>query len=101
MTETDGGARGFTAVPVRSLAYSLLIAIVAAFGLYAALIAGPAMYAAARADVVRTVADEDRRFCGMFGMSVGTDTFAACSRELSIVRQRQVDRDNAAAQGLL
>lgn len=101
MTEIDSGAHGFTAAPSRSLAYALLIAILAAFGLYTAFIAGPAMRAAAREDVVRTVAEEDRRFCGLFGIGAGTDTFAACSRELSVVRQRQVDRDNAAAQGLL
>lgn len=101
MTEIDSGAHGSTAVPLRSLAYALLVVILAASGLYAAFIAGPAMRAAAHDDVVRAVAEEDRRFCGMFGLGAGTDTFAACSRELSIVRQRQVDRDNAAAQGLL
>ncbi|MGY3534356.1 MULTISPECIES: hypothetical protein [Bradyrhizobium] len=101
MTEINSGGHGSTAVPLRSLAYAVLIAILAAFGLYAMFIAGPAMRAAARDDLVRTVAEEDRRFCGMFGIGAGTDNFAACSRELSIVRQRQVDRDDAAAQGLL
>ncbi|OKO67701.1 hypothetical protein [Bradyrhizobium sp. NAS96.2] len=101
MTEIDSGAHGSTAVRLRSLAYALLVAILAASGLYAAFIAGPAMRAAAHDDVVRAVAEEDRRFCGMFGLGAGTDAFAACSRELSIVRQRQVARDNAAAQGLL
>ena len=100
MTEIDSGVHGSTAVPLRSLAYVLLVAILIASGLYA-LIAGPAMHAAARDDVTRMVAGEDRKFCGMFGMGAGTDTFVACSRELSVVRQRQVDRDNAAAQGLL
>ena len=101
MTEIDSGAHGSTAVPLRSLAYVLLIAILAASGLYAAFIAGPAMHAAARDDLVRTVDEENRKFCGMFGIGADTDTFAACSRELSIVRQRQLDRDNAAGQGLL
>ncbi|QOZ34820.1 hypothetical protein [Bradyrhizobium sp. CCBAU 53421] len=101
MTEIDSGEHGSIAVPLRSLAYALLVAILAASGLYASFIAGPAMHAAARDDLVRTVAEENRKFCGMFGMGVGTDTFAACSRELTIVRQRQADRDNAAAQGLL
>ncbi|PAY07151.1 hypothetical protein CK489_15210 [Bradyrhizobium sp. UFLA03-84] len=101
MTEIDSGAHGSTAVPLRSLSYVLLVAILAASGLYAAFIAGPAMHAAARDDVARTVSEENRKFCGMFGMGTGTDTFAACSRELAVVRQRQADRDNAAAQGLL
>ncbi|MBR1204073.1 MULTISPECIES: hypothetical protein [unclassified Bradyrhizobium] len=99
MTGIDSGARGSTAVPLRPLVCGAFIAILAAFGLYAAFISGPAMRAAAHDDVVRMVAEEDRRFCKMFGL--GTDTFAACSRELSTVGQRQVDRDNAAAQGLL
>ena len=88
-------------VPLRSLAYALLAAILAAFGLHAVFIAGPAMRAAAHEDVARAVADEDQRFCEMFGMRSGTDAFAACSGQLSMVRQRQVDRDNAAAQGIL
>ncbi|MHC2337177.1 hypothetical protein [Bradyrhizobium sp. USDA 4454] len=101
MTEIDSGVHGSTAGPLRPLVYAVFIAIMAAFGLYAVFVAGPAMRAAAHDDLVRRVADEDRQFCGKFGMGAGTDTFVACSRELSIVRQRQVDRDNAAAQGLL
>lgn len=101
MTEINSRAHGLTAVPLRSLAYAVLAAALTAFGLYAIFFAGPAMRAASHDNVVRMVAEEDRQFCGMFGMGAGTDTFAACSRELSTVRQRQVDRDNAAAQGLL
>jgi hypothetical protein len=86
---------------LRSLAYALPVAAVVAFGLHAALIAGPAMHAAAHEQVVRAVADEDHQFCERFGMRSGTDAFAACGRELSIVRQRQVDRDHAAANGIL
>ena len=101
MTEIKTNTHGRANVPLRSLAYALLVAILVAFGLHAVFIAGPAMRATAQEEVVRAVADEDHRFCEMFGMRSGTDAFAACSRELSIVRQGQVDRDHAAAQGIL
>jgi len=101
MIETRITTRGSGNEPLRSLAYALLVVVLVAFGLYAVFIAGPAMRAAAHEQVVRAVADEDRQFCERFGMRSGTDAFAACSRELSIVRQRQLDRDNAAAQGIL
>jgi hypothetical protein len=101
MTEIKTNMHDSGHVPLRSLAYGLLAAILAAFGLHAVFIAGPAMRATAHEEAVRAVADEDHRFCDMFGMRSGTEAFAACSRELSIVRQRQVDRDNAAAQGIL
>jgi phosphotransferase system glucose/maltose/N-acetylglucosamine-specific IIC component len=101
MTETRTNTRGSGNAPLRSLAYALLVAVLVAFGLHAVFIVGPAMRAAAQEQVVRAVADEDHQFCERFGMRSGTDAFAACSRELSIVRQRQVDRDNAAADGIL
>lgn len=101
MTEIRTNTRGSGNAPLRSLAYALLVAVLVALGLHAVFIVGPAMRAAAHEQVVRVVADEDRQFCERFGMGSGTDAFAACSRELSIVRQRQVDRDNAAAQGIL
>lgn len=101
MTEIKTDAHGPGNVQLRTLAYALLAAMLAAFGLHAAFIAGSAMRAAAHEDVVRAVADEDHRFCEMFGMRLGTDAFVACGRELSIVRQRQIDRDNAAAEGIL
>jgi phosphotransferase system glucose/maltose/N-acetylglucosamine-specific IIC component len=101
MTETRTNTRGSGNAPLRSLAYALLVAVLVAFGLHAVFIAGPVMRAAAHEQVVRAVADEDRQFCERFGMRSGTDAFVACSGELSIVRQRQVDRDNAAAQGIL
>ena len=101
MTETRTSTRGSGSAPLRLIAYALLAAVLAAFGLHAVFTAGPAMRAAAHEQVVRAVADEDRQFCERFGMRSGTDAFAACGRELSIVRQRQVDRDNAAAEGIL
>lgn len=93
-------ADGSTGVPLGLLAYALLVAILAALGLYAVFVIGPASRAAADESVARAVAEEDRKFCGMFGMGPDTDTFAACSRELSMIRQSQVDRDSA-AQGIL
>jgi hypothetical protein len=47
----------------------------------------------------RTLADENREVCEMFGARSG-DAFAACSRALAAVRQKQTDRDNAAALGI-
>jgi hypothetical protein len=88
-------------VSFRTLAYALVIAILVAFGLHTVFISGPAMRAAAQEAVAHTVADEDHQFCETFGMRAGTDAFVACSRELSIVRQKQVDRDNAAAESIL
>lgn len=101
MTEIETNASAFGGVTLRSLTYLFLVAILLAFGLYALFVSGPALRAAAQEAVTRAVADEDRQFCEMFGMHSGTDAFVACSRELSMVRQRQVDRDNAAAAGIL
>lgn len=84
-----------------TLVYAALLAVVTAYGLHAMLISGPAMRAAARAELERTIADEDRDVCGSFGMRPGTREFVACSRELANVRQRQSDRETAAAQGIL
>jgi hypothetical protein len=51
--------------------------------------------------VERAIVDEDRQFCEKFGMRSGSDAFTACGKELSVVRQKQADRDSAAAQGIL
>ena len=101
MIETRPRTRGSGTVPLGSRAYALLLAVLVAFGLHAAFIAGPAMRVAAQDDLLRTIAREDRQFCDMFGMRFGTDAFVACSRELSNVRQRQLDRDTAATEGIL
>jgi hypothetical protein len=101
MTDVKAAAHGSIGAPLRAVTYVLLVIFMAAFGLYAVFISGPSMRAAAHEDTVRAVAEEDRQFCEMFGMRSGTDAFAACSKQLSIVRQKQVDRDNAAAQGIL
>jgi hypothetical protein len=87
--------------PLFALGYSLLLAVLAAGGLYALFISGPAMRMAAQEQRERAIADEDRQSCAMFGMRSDSAAFAACSRELAIIRQKQVERDNAAAQGIL
>ena len=100
MTDVKTNVNGSGNVLLTYLPYALLAAILAIIGLYAVFVTGPAMRAVARENVARAIADEDHQFCEMFAMRSG-EAFAACSRELSIVRQRQIDRDNAAAQGIL
>ena len=87
--------------PLPALGYSLLVAVLVACGLHALFISGPAMRIASQEQRERAIADEDRHSCEMFGMRSDSAAFAACSRELAIIRQKQVDRDNASAQGIL
>ena len=85
---------------VSSLGYLLLLVLLLIYGLHALFIAGPATRAAAHEQLVQDIANEDRGFCEMFGARPGSDAFAACSRALATVRQKQAERDNAAAQGM-
>jgi hypothetical protein len=101
MTDIKSNSPDLANVPVRTIASGLAVAILAAWGLYAVFIAGPAMRAAAHESVERAIADENRQFCEKFGMRSGGDAFTACGKELSVVRQRQAERDSAAAQGML
>jgi hypothetical protein len=101
MAEIKTDSPDLANVPLRTIAAGLAVAILVACGLHAVFFAGPAMRAAAHEYVERTIADEDRQFCEKFGMRSGTDAFTACGKELSIVRQKQADRDSAAAQGIL
>ena len=79
----------------------LVIAVLGAGVLYAAFIYDQKRLAIVEDRLQRTVADEDSTFCEKFGMRAGTPQFFACSQELGIIRQKQADRDRAAAQGLL
>lgn len=101
MTEAKTGTPSLARVQLPALAYSLLLAVLTAFGLNALFFSGPAMRIAAQEQLEQTIAAEDRGFCEMFGMRSDSAAFAACSRELAIIRKRQVDRDSAAAQGIL
>jgi hypothetical protein len=82
------------------IAGALVLAVATALGLHT-LVSAPAIRDEAQAELARVIADEDRDVCGQFGLRPGTSAFAACSRELANVRQKQSDRDQAAAAGLL
>ncbi len=96
-----GNSRSSDDMPRPVLAYAALLAVVAAYGLHALFISGPAMRETAKAQLEEAIAKEDRDVCAQFGIRPETAQFNVCSFELSIVRQKQVDRDNAAAQGVL
>jgi len=101
MTEARASSHPYPRKVSRNvLGYALFAAVFLASGSYILFISGPAMHAAARERLAQTIADEDRGFCEQFGAQSGTAEFAACRRELAAVRQRQADRDNAAALGL-
>lgn len=76
--------------------FALLIVVLMAFGLYAIFVTGPAMRAVAQQNLDRTLASENRAFCEKFGMGVGTSEFVACSHELTVIREKQTDRDGEA-----
>jgi len=82
------------------IAAALVLAVVAALGVHT-LISAPAMRDAMQAELARVIADEDRDVCGQFGLRPGTSAFVTCSRELANVRQKQSERDQAAAAGIL
>ncbi|NVN88902.1 MAG: hypothetical protein HXX15_22735 [Rhodopseudomonas sp.] len=81
--------------------YSLLLAALVACGMYVFFISGPVMRQAAHEYLVRIIAEEDRQFCETFGIRAASAAFTTCSDELAIIRRKQLDRDNAAAQGIL
>ena len=87
--------------PRPTLALALLMAAVTACGLHALFVSGPATRVAAKEQHDRTIAEENREVCGRLGISPGTDQFTICSGELAVVRQRQTERDEAAAMGVL
>ena len=101
MTEARTGTPGSARIQLPALGYWLLLAVLTAFGLHALFFSGPAMRIAAQEQLEQAVAAEDRVFCEMFGMRSGSAAFATCSSELAIIRKKQVDRDSAAAQGIL
>ncbi len=82
------------------IAAALVLAVVTALGLHT-LVSAPTIRDDAQAELARVIANEDRDVCGQFGLRPGTNAFVACSRELANVRQKQSDRDQAAAAGFL
>ncbi|MBN8991419.1 MAG: hypothetical protein J0H42_24525 [Rhizobiales bacterium] len=101
MAEANTNTHSPERFPLPALGYALLLAALAACGLYALFISGPATRIASQEQRERAIADEDRHSCEMFGMRSDSAAFAACSRELATIRQKQIDRDNAAALGIL
>ena len=85
----------------RRVHWLIIAAMVATYGLYEAFVAAQAARAIAQEQFQQTIADENRAFCEKFGMRAGASAFVACSQELAIIRQKQADRDSAAAQGFL
>ena len=80
--------------------YAALIVVLLALGFYAILVVGPAQRALAQDQLARTIAEETRAVCERFGMRDGTSQFLDCAQALATIRQKQVDRDHAAEQGL-
>lgn len=95
MTKLNTSA-GVNPLTGSGLPFALLIVVLTAFGLYAIFVTGPAMRAVAQEKLDRTLADENSAFCAKFGMGVGTSEFAACSHELTVIREKQTDRDGEA-----
>ena len=71
-----------------------------AHGAYAIFVSAPATRANAKIQLDREIAAEDLAFCEKFGIRADTNDFGVCSQQLAIVRQKQADRDSAAAAGL-
>lgn len=101
MTEVRTGSVVNYIPPASQLAYSVCVAALLAFGLYVAFVSAPAMRANAQATLDHAIADENLAFCEKFGMQAGTSQFVSCTQELAVIRQKQTDRDDAAAVGIL
>jgi hypothetical protein len=82
------------------LLFSLFIVVLLSFGAYATFVSAPATRANAKIQLDREIAAENLAFCEKFGIRADTSDFVVCSQQLAIVRQKQADRDTAAAAGL-
>jgi hypothetical protein len=82
------------------LLFSLFIVVLLSFGAYATFVSAPATRANAKILLDREIAAENLAFCEKFGIRADTSDFVVCSQQLAIVRQKQADRDTAAAAGL-
>ena len=97
---TDVNANAIDGSVGLRLLFSLFIVVLLSFGAYATFVAAPATRANAKIQLDREIAAEDLVFCEKFGIRADTSDFGVCSQQLAIVRQKQADRDSAAAAGL-
>jgi hypothetical protein len=97
---TDVNANAIDGSVGLRLLFSLFIVVLLSFGAYATFVSAPEIRANAKIQLDREVAAEDLAFCEKFGIRADTSDFGVCSQQLAIVRQRQADRDSAAAAGL-
>jgi hypothetical protein len=98
MTEASVGSQGLRTGSL--LHYVAIAVLLLALGLYAVFVAAPASRALGQEQLARTIADENRAVCEKFGMHAGTSQFDDCAQALAAVRQKQMDRDQAAQQGI-
>ena len=98
---TDVNANAIDSSVGSRLLFSLFIVVLLSFGAYATFVSAPATRANAKIQLDREIAAENLAFCEKFGIRADTSDFSVCSQQLSIVRQKQADRDSAAAAGLL
>jgi hypothetical protein len=97
---TDVNANAIDRRVASRLLFSLFIVVLLAFGAYATFVSAPATRANAKIQLDREIAAENLAFCEKFGIRTDTSDFGVCSQQLAIVRQKQADRDNAAAADL-
>ena len=97
---TDVNANAIDSSIGSRLLFSLFIAVLLSFGAYATFVAAPATRANAIIQLDREIAAENLAFCEKFGIRADTGDFGVCSQQLAMVRQKQADRDSAAAAGL-
>lgn len=97
---TDVNANAIDSSVGLRLLFSLFIVVLLSFGAYATFVSAPATRANAKIQLDREIAAEDLVFCEKFRIRADTSDFGVCSQQLAIVRQKQADRDSAAAAGL-
>jgi hypothetical protein len=98
---TDVNANAIDRSVGSRLLFSLFILVLLSFGAYVIFVSAPATRANAKIQLDREIAAENLAFCKKFGIRADTSDFGVCSQQLAIVRQKQADRDSAAAAGLL
>jgi hypothetical protein len=81
--------------------YWLVFGLLAAWGLYAVLVAGPSARASAAERYARIIAEDDRTFCAKFGIQTDTKQFAECSKQLEVIREKASKRTMQDGQGLI